>query len=181
MITPQHERLILCRKDVQNACLARMYQEAVAHLQAGLIFCPKLLKNTVLLRLVWNTTVFTFAKKLLMIYQFNCTCSKCAYFKAGIQFGANTAGGVRKTPVLNKISKNVDSIVLEEQIAGLGDTIIPYTSRRLKGIFSFFRKGECFVDWQNKINEHYNLCPRCATYNLSFIPASFPGGGTGTT
>ena len=103
------------------------------------------------------------------MYRFNCACKKCGYFTAGIEFGAHSTGGVRKVPVLNKLAKSVDSIVLANQIAGLGESIIPYTSRRLKSILSFVRNKTCFIDWQNKINAHYNLCPRCSTYNLSFI------------
>lgn len=106
-----------------------------------------------------------------MVYRFNCTCKKCGYTAADIEFGAYTAAGIRKVPVLNKLSKSVDSIVLANQLAGLGDSIIPYTSMRLKSIFSLVRNKPRFVDLQNKINAEDNRCPRCSTYNLNFIPA----------
>lgn len=125
-------------------------------------------KNTVILRLNNYAGAFTFAKKM-MVYRFKCTCKRCGYYKEGIEFGAYAAAGVRKVPVLNKLNKSVESIVLANQIGGLGVSIIPYTSRRLKSIFSLFGDKTSFVDIQNKINANNNRCPRCSTYNLSFI------------
>lgn len=104
-----------------------------------------------------------------MVYHFTCTCRRCGYAAADIEFGANSGSGIRKVPVLNKLRKSVDSIVLENQITGLGDSIIPYTSRRLKSLFAFISDRTSYADLQNKINAHNNLCPRCSTYNLSFI------------